>query len=404
MKKSTIITIGAFVLGVFVLTAGFILVTNNSISNKLFSTAPTSSSTSGTTTQPPRQTYDPMDFTDAEMSQYITLGNYKDSTFELEMKEADYKKYEEYINKEENLKMLLIGQELVDKLTTGVVEEEAIFSFDYSGKLDGVAFNGGTNTNTLAYIKGDTLHIYGGSTFIPGFAEQMLGAEIGKEFDIDIKFPDNYGNADLAGKDTVFTVKINYVIDEIDFNDEWINRVSEGKYATTQDYIDFCINFLIEYDNSGFIFSSIMDAATVVSIPQAEFDYYYYDIKYRIEDTAKQYGMTYESFLSSGYAAMFQIVNARSDEEVREYVENIVKTELVLYAVAEAENIEVTNEEFENEIQYMIDQYGVTREEIFEVYTEADLRKDILLNKTLEFINDNNVLSVKIIPDSTTSS
>lgn len=404
MKKSTIITIGAFVLGVFVLTAGFILVTNNSISNKLFSTAPTSSSTSGTTTQPPRQTYDPMDFTDAEMSQYITLGNYKDSTFELEMKEADYKKYEEYINKEENLKMLLIGQELFDKLTTGVVEEEAIFSFDYSGKLDGVAFNGGTNTDTLAYIKGDTLHIYGGSTFIPGFAEQMLGAEIGKEFDIDIKFPDNYGNADLAGKDTVFTVKINYVIDEIDFNDEWINRVSEGEYATTQDYIDFCINFLIEYDNSGFIFSSIMDAATVVSIPQAEFDYYYYDIKYRIEDTAKQYGMTYESFLSSGYAAMFQIVNARSDEEVREYVENIVKTELVLYAVAEAENIEVTNEEVEKEIQYMIDQYGVTREEIFEVYTEADLRKDILLNKTLEFINDNNVLSVKIIPDSTTSS
>lgn len=404
MKKSTIITIGAFVLGVFVLTAGFILVTNNSISNKLFSTASTSSSTSGTTTQPPRQTYDPMDFTDAEMSQYITLGNYKDSTFELEMKEADYKKYEEYINKEENLKMLLIGQELVDKLTTGVVEEEAIFSFDYSGKLDGVAFNGGTKTNTLAYIKGDTLHIYGGSTFIPGFAEQMLGAEIGKEFDIDIKFPENYGNADLAGKDTVFTVKINYVIDEIDFNDEWINRVSEGKYATTQDYIDFCINFLIEYDNSGFIFSSIMDAATVVSIPQAEFDYYYYDIKYRIEDTAKQYGMTYESFLSSGYAAMFQIVNARSDEEVREYVENIVKTELVLYAVAEAENIEVTNEEFEKEIQYMIDQYGVTREEIFEVYTDADLRKDILLNKTLEFINDNNVLSVKIIPDSTTSS
>ncbi len=404
MKKSTIITIGAFVLGVFVLTAGFILVTNNSISNKLFSTASTSSSTSGTTTQPPRQTYDPMDFTDAEMSQYITLGNYKDSTFELEMKEADYKKYEEHINKEENLKMLLIGQELFDKLTTGVVEEEAIFSFDYSGKLDGVAFKGGTNTNTLAYIKGDTLHIYGGSTFIPGFAEQMLGAEIGKEFDIDIKFPDNYGNADLAGKDTVFTIKINYVIDEIDFNDEWINRVSEGKYATTQDYIDFCINFLIEYHNSDFILSSIMDAATVVSIPQAEFDYYYYDIKYRIEDTAKQYGMTYESFLSSGYAAMFQIVDAKSDEEVREYVENIVKTELVLYAVAEAENIEVTNEEFEKEIQYMIDQYGVTREEIFEVYTDADLRKDILLNKTLEFINDNNVLSVKIIPDSTTSS
>ena len=89
MKKSTIITIGAFVLGVFVLTAGFILVTNNSISNKLFSTTSTPSSASGTTTQPPRQTYDPMDFTDAEMSQYITLGNYKDSTFELEMKEAD---------------------------------------------------------------------------------------------------------------------------------------------------------------------------------------------------------------------------------------------------------------------------------------------------------------------------
>ena len=405
MKRSTVIIIVlSFALGLTVLALGFILLTSNNISEGLFKKDTSTTTTAPTTTKPttttqPRTEYDPMDFTGVDLSQYITLGEYKDVVAELEIEESDYKSYEDYVKKEENLEMLLIGHGVYEKITTGVLEAEAIFSFDYSGKLNGVAFEGGTAQNTFAYIKDGKLNIVGGSQFIDGFAENMLGAEVGKEFDIDIKFPDNYSNTDLAGKDTVFTVKINHVVGEIDFTDEWINRVSEGKYPTTKDYIDFCVEFMIEYQNSGFVVNSIIEKATVVSIPQAEFDYYYYDLRYYIEDYAAYYGMTYEAFLSSGYASLMGIASATSDDELRTYVENIVKMELVLLAVSEAENIEVTDEEYEQYIEDMMSENNVTREEIFKYYTEASLRKDVLLGKASDFLNENNEFAVKIVPD-----
>ena len=210
------------------------------------------------------------------------------------------------------------------------------------------------------------MHILGGSTFIPGFAEQMLGADIGSEFDIDIKFPDNYGEASLAGKDTVFTIKINHAVGEIDFKDEWINRVSNGKYPTTQAFLDYCVRYVIEYSNSNYIQQHIIDSATITSIPQQQFEFYYYDLRYSIEDYAAEFGISYEEFLKSGYASYFFGISAQTDEEVRKYVEEVVKTELVFMAIAKAEGYSVSEQEYNDYIELMKAQYGVTEEEIYE--------------------------------------
>lgn len=416
MNKSTIITVLAFILGAIVLTIGFILLTENDISNALFpdQTEPTNtqpqnpgSSTTNpgasSTPKPDRPAHPAMDLMKEDLSQYVTLGQYKDLSVKFEAKQSYYDGVLEYVQKEDNLQSLLIGNEVYEKITSGVIEENVIFSFDYSGKLDGVAFNGGTAQNTFAYIEGTTLHILGGSTFIPGFAEQMLGADIGSEFDIDIKFPDNYGEASLVGKDTVFTVKINHAVGEIDFKDEWINRVSNGKYPTTQAFLDYCVRYVIEYSNSNYIQQHIIDSATITSIPQQQFEFYYYDLRYSIEDYAAEFGISYEEFLKSGYASYFFGISAQTDEEVRKYVEEVVKTELVFMAIAKAEGYSVSEQEYNDYIELMKAQYGVTEEEIYEFYTKETITQELLIGKVNELLSEKNKLDIQIVPDKTES-
>ena len=404
MKQSTIITILAFALGVTLLAFGFVLFTDNNISKNLFgttttTTVPADPENPGATD---RQEYLPMDLMNTDLSKYVTIGAYKDVLVDYEIEESAYKSAEDYIKEEKNLTSLLIGKEFYDKVTEGTIAEGTIFSFDYCGKLNGVAFKGGTAQNTFAYITGTTLNIIGGSTFIDGFAEQMLGAAVGSEFDINIKFPDNYGVAELNGKDTVFTVKINHIVDEIEFNDEFINRVSDGEFTTAQKFIDDSVQYLLEYSYFDVIQAHIITSATIISVPEEEFNFYYYDLRYTAEDYAASFGMTYENFLASGYGSYFLGISAKSDDELRQYVQDIVKTEIVLVAIAKAEGYTVTDAEYQSYINNIKEYYGITEKEIFEYYSPEKLREEILISKVTELLKEKNGFNIQIVPDKTT--
>ena len=416
MNKSTIITVLAFILGAIVLTIGFILLTENDISNALFpdQTEPTNtqpqnpgSSTTNpgasSTPKPDRPVHPAMDLMKEDLSQYVTIDQYKDLSIKFEVEQSYYDGALEYVQEGDNLKSLLIANGIYEKVTSGVIAEKQTFSFDYCGKLNGVAFEGGTAQGTFGYIEGTTLHIVGGSTLIDGFAQQMLGAEIGSEFDIDIKFPDNYGEASLAGKDTVFTIKINHAVGEIDFKNEWINQFSEGKYPTTQSFLDYCAKYVIEYSNwqylQQYIQQHILASANVISIPQQQFEFYYYDLRYTIEDCAAEREMSYEEFLKSGYASYLFGISAQTDEEVRKYVEEVVKTELVFMAIAKAEGYSVSEQEYNDYIELMKAQHGVTEEEIYEFYTKETITQELLIGKVNELLSEKNKLDIQIVPD-----
>ena len=240
MKKSTIITVLAFVLGIIVLAAGFILLTPNNISSKLFptTTAPTTTTTTTTTTKKPRPDDKPIDLFEEDISSFVTLGDYKNMTVEVDTIGIS----DEELDFEIGI-VLAQEKEFIKDRTEAVITEKMIFSFDFTGYLvkdDGTkdkAFEGGSGKDYLAYIDGDNLVIVYESqlgAFIDGFAQGIIGRKIGETFDIPITFPEDY-SADMAGKKTIFEIKLNYVATP-NISDEWVKEFTKGKYTSVAEY------------------------------------------------------------------------------------------------------------------------------------------------------------------------
>ena len=397
MKQSTIIKILSTILAVIVLSIGFVLFTDNNISKAIFSTT-TTTKPATTTTRPPKTQIDPVDLMNTDLSKYVTLGQYTGHSLDVEITESDYAEAVKYVK--ENIKNILMSDDVVEKITEGVIEENVTFSFDFTGYLNGEAFEGGSATNTYAYIKDGKFNIVGGLPFIEGFAEGILGAEVGSEFEINATFPDNYGVAELNGKTVVFAIKINHILGEIDFNDEWINRVSEGKYATCDEYVADYIARVYKSNSLDLIQDEVIKLSTVIDIPQQEFDYYYNDFRYTIEGYAIEYGMTYEAFISTYGAYFFGLA---SDDDVKQYARDVITAELVSLSIAKAENITASEEEFRAYVDNILSQYDITEEELFKDYPEEKIYEEIIMQKVSEWLMENNELVIKIVPDKTES-
>lgn len=401
MKKSTIITIVAFVLGIIILGTGFVLLTDNNISKKFreLMNKTTASTTTTTTTKPPRDTYEPMDLFKEDISKYVTLGDYKNMIVETEQIEAS----DEEVDMQISI-ILAIQKEFV-KEREGSIEEKVIFSFDFTGYLtkeDGTkdkAFNGGAGTDQLAYIDGDTLYTLssqGVGTFIPGFAEGMLNAKVGDTLDLNITFPEDYHSADLKGKKTIFEVKINYIA-KLNFTDGWVKEYTKEEQKTCDEYREYIkglMNDMVKDSNTELLWSKITENA-IINIPKQQFDYLYYNYRYQIEDYAAMFNMSYEDFFKSGYVSYLLGINVTTDEELVNYVNDNLKYQLIMLAIIQAEDIQATDEEYDIMLETLVEQTGKTEEEVLKQYSEEYIRQQIVLNKIDDVVYDLNDFVLK---------
>ena len=132
-----------------------------------------------------------------KMDKFVTLGEYEGIKIDTNGKE--YKDtYSQFMNSD------IQSFDLYKKITEGTLKNGDVANIDYVGKLNGVAFDGGTASNQELEL--------GSNTFIEGFEEGLVGAQIGKSIDLNLTFPKDYGNTELAGKAVVFTVKVNHVV------------------------------------------------------------------------------------------------------------------------------------------------------------------------------------------------
>lgn len=405
MKKSTIITVLAFTLGIVVLAAGFILLTPNNISNKVFPTTTTPAATTtttptSTTTTKPRPDDVPMDFFNDDISSFVTLGDYKGMTVEVDTIEVS----DEEIDFEIGI-ILAQEKEFTKDRSEIAITEKTIFSFDFTGYLlnedgtRGEAFEGGDGADYLAYIDGNSLMIVYESqigAFIDGFAQGILGKKVGETFEIDITFPDNYSE-EMAGKKTVFDIKLNYVVAP-NLSDGWVKEFTSGKYTTTEEYREYVresINSYFKEQNTEAIWNQIIENA-VIEVPKQQFDYYYNNYKYDIELYAPMYGMTYDQFLENGGMAYFYGIYVYSDEELIEYINDTIKSDLILVSVIKAENLEITDEEYRLFLDELIAETGKTEEAVLEAYGgEEGIKKTMLLNKVNKLVYNENTLVEK---------
>lgn len=260
-----------------------------------------------------------------DLSKYVELTKYKGITVDTssnDFKEiydsvilADVKEYDLYVEK-----------------TEGVVADGDTANIDYVGKKDGVAFDGGT-------AKGYDLTI-GSNSFIDGFEEGLIGVNIGDTVDLNLTFPKNYQNTELAGAAVVFTVTVNYV------------KTDEKRDA--KDYFkEIGFKSLDEYNADvkkraarNYLYNTVVEKSKVNDYPESEQEKLltaiteYYDTMYK-----QYYGADLETVLSSSGMTMDDF----RKQMITNTVSPMMKAQMVLYSIIDNEGIEISEKALENQ-------------------------------------------------------
>lgn len=277
-----------------------------------------------------------------------------------------------------------------NQIKEGTCKKGDTVNIDYTGKLDGKEFDGGT-------AQGQTITL-GSSGYIDGFDDGVIGMKVGETKDLNLKFPDDYGKEDLNGKDVVFTVTLNYLSETIvpELNEQFVTENTD--YKTIDEYREGKRQELLKDKKDQAAqdaYSQVEEKATVKEYPESlinkcssQLDSYYR--KYM----APQYGFTdFNTFLSQ--------MNMTEDsyyQSLKQAAEGIAKTQLVTGAIAEKEGIEVSDEDIQKEIETAVSQSGQSEEEIrksFEDLYGAVITLEeyywvtLLTNKVIDFVGEN---------------
>lgn len=322
------------------------------------------------------------DNTNPKPEDYIELGQYKGLSYEMSSGEVT----EDDI--EDEMAYLASSFAEEETVTTGVVEDGDIANIDYVGTLNGVAFDGGT-------AEGYDLTI-GSHTFIDGFEDGLIGAAIGKTTDLNLTFPENYGEASLAGQDVVFAVTVNYVkrstIPEI--TDDFIAKISEGQYDNVEDYRAALVDQMKEdnltYENQ-LVYSQLLEMATenatvIKDIPQEYIQEKVNRMLINVQDYAEAYNLDLETFLDQNMGLTKEEYNSQAIE----YAKKAAKESLVVEAIADKEGITISDDELQEAIDNYVKEYGYEDEEDFTANTDMDDFKEyILTSKVEDFLYEN---------------
>lgn len=309
----------------------------------------------------------------------ITLGDYKGLKVEKNVEAVT----EEQVNAQVN-KMLENAAKMV--VAEGAEIQDGDFAvIDFEGFVDGVAFEGGEG-------KGYPLQIGSGS-FIPGFEEQLIGAKSGEERDVNVKFPEEYHAPNLAGKAAVFKVKVNDVKRKElpELNDEFVkgassfNTVEELK-ADIKNKLEESAKQKAENDMRTAAIKLASDNAAV-ELPEVMIENRIGHMIEELSISLQNQGLKLEQYLE--YAKLDM---AKLRENYREAAVVNVKTDLMLEAIAKAEEIKVEAADIQGEIELMAKAYGATAKQVQKIIQEqgriGDLVATIMRKKAAKLIVD----------------
>ena len=309
---------------------------------------------------------------------YVTLGEYTGLTVTIDLNVTD-EEVEEAVN--DNIK----SSGSLETVEEGTVQEGDTVNIDYEGKLDGVAFDGGTD-------KGYDLEI-GSNTFIDGFEEGLIGVAAGETVDLSLTFPENYFSADLAGQDVVFTVTVNEIQRVPELTDELASTLSEGAYTDAASYRE-SIRQELQADKESqrdsmiqqAILTQIANTCTINSYPQELVDYSVESTLSYYQSMAEAYGMEFADFLT----AYMGLTEDQLREEAALAAQENMQAELYLKAIAEQEGIQVTEEEFQTGAEEYAQQYGFeSADDLIAYYGEEMVNVSLLQDKVLDFLMEN---------------
>lgn len=308
----------------------------------------------------------------------VTLGEYKG--VEVEVASAD-------VTEEEVAAALKTEQEknsrTIDVDDRAVADGDMV-TLDFEGFVDGVAFEGGKGTDYPLTI--------GSHSFIPGFEEQLVGATIGEEKEVNVTFPEDYHAEDLKGKAAVFkcTVKSIKVKELPELDDEFAKDVSE--FETFVEYkADIEKNLkarkedVAKREKEDKVVDKIIENAQM-EIPEAM-------VQMQIEELLEDFGRRLQQQgLSVEQYYQFTGANREAmEEQVRPQAMKRIQSRLVLEKVAEVENIQISDEKLDEEIAKMAEMYKMEADKLKELmgdYEKEQMKKDLAVQEAVTLVAD----------------
>lgn len=268
-----------------------------------------------------------------------------------------------------------------------VVEEGDIVNIDFTGRMDGELFAGGSSEG-----RGYILTI-GSHSFIEGFEEGLIGKETGTICELNLTFPEPYNpNPDFSGKEVVFEVEIHDIVEYVDaqWTDEFVQKNTE--YDSIEAYREGTKKTL-ETEKIQNQPSMWQQKVIQAVIDESEFDCKESEIEALKSNIIQEYQM-YAAFSGVELAEFLQyymggISEAEFEQQAAEQAENQLKGQLVIDAIREAENISLTEEEYQESLKELADQYGAESPEAFETqYGRETIENNLLYDKTIAFVVD----------------
>ena len=308
----------------------------------------------------------------------VELGQYKGveiAKVDSEVTDADI---------EEELKKVQEQNSRIVTIEDRAVQDGDMTVIDFEGFIDGVAFDGGKGDNYPLTI--------GSHSFIDNFEEQLIGMNIGDEKEVQVTFPDNYHAENLKGKPAVFKVKINEIKEKLlpDLDDDFASDVSD--FDTLDEYKEELKKTIGEKKESEAKTKKQNEAVdkavenSKMDIPSAMIDT---QVQRMVEDFSQrlqQQGLTIEQY--------FQYTGLTPDKiigDMKPEAERRIKNSLVLTAVAKAENIEISDDEYEEELKKMAEAYHMEVDKIKELTGEeqaGQIKEDMKIQKAVELITN----------------
>jgi trigger factor len=308
----------------------------------------------------------------------VKLGEYKN----LEVEKVDTEVTDEDVENE--LKAL---QERYAELVVkedGKAEEGDTVVIDFEGFVDGEPFEGGKAENYSLEL--------GSGTFIPGFEDQLVGTKAGDEKDVEVTFPEEYHAEELAGKPAVFKVKVHEVKEKVlpELDDEFAKDVDE-EVETLAD-LKAKIKDRLKHQKEHEAEHALQDAVVEKATANAEIDIPEVMIENEIDRMMQEFS---QNLAAQGMnLELYYQFSGQTEEDLRnqmkENAETRVRTSLTLEAIANAENIEASEEDVEKELQRMADQFNLSVEDIKKALGDLEnLKADLRINKAVEFLVEN---------------
>ena len=304
----------------------------------------------------------------------VELGEYAGLTVTKEAKNVNEADVDAEVKRMQDRNGRLLTRE-------GAAENGDTVDIDFEGFVDGKAFEGGKAEHYSLVL--------GSGSFIPGFEDQVVGHSAGEELDVNVKFPEEYGAAELAGKDATFKIKLHEVkYKELPaLDDDFAKDVSE--YDTLDELKDSIRNNIktnLDKQAEQKVENDLMDQVITnmkADIPDAmvdsRIDELVQDFEYRISqqglklaDYLKYMGMNIEQFRA----------------QFKEQADKQVKMRLAMEAIVAKEGITASDEEFEEEVKRIADAYKMEADKVKSIVDAAAVKADLAINKAIDFVKE----------------